>query len=115
MTLIYVVAILTTQTNIKESISMSKPQAISVLDKLFNILHLINNSDIKLSSYDVADITGYNQRTVLRYLSRLVQERLIDFGVRMETVTYDYNRKEDNQVFEAKRPSSTYEYYKLGR
>jgi len=51
---------------------------------------------------------------VLRYLSRLVQEGLIDFGVRMETVTYDYNRKEDNQVFEAKRPSSTYEYYKLG-
>lgn len=92
----------------------SKPQTISVLDKLFNILHLINNSEIKLSSYDVADITGYNQRTVLRYLSRLVQERLIDFGVRMETVTYDYNRKEDNQVFEATRATQSYEYYKLG-
>ena len=93
---------------------MSKPKVVSVLDKLFNILSLINTSEIALSSYDVAEITGYNQRTVLRYLSRLVQEGLIDFGVRMETVTYDYNRKEDNQVFEVKRPSSTYEYYKLG-
>lgn len=92
----------------------SKPKVVSVLDKLFNILNLINTSEIALSSYDVAEITGYNQRTVLRYLSRLVQEGLIDFGVRMETVTYDYNRKEDNQVFEVKRPSSTYEYYKLG-
>mgnify|MGYP003599530446 CR=1 FL=1 len=89
------------------------PKVVSVLDKLFNILNLINTSEIALSSYDVAEITGYNQRTVLRYLSRLVQEGLIDFGVRMETVTYDYNRKEDNQVFEVKRPSSTYEYYKL--
>ena len=85
-----------------------------MLDKLFNILSLINTSEIALSSYDVAEITGYNQRTVLRYLSRLVQEGLIDFGVRMETVTYDYNRKEDNQVFEVERPSSTYEYFKLG-
>lgn len=92
---------------------MSKPQTISVLDKLFNILDLINHSDIKLSSYDVAEITGYNQRTVLRYLSRLIQEGLIDFGVRMETVTYDYNRKEDNQVFEVQRPSKQYEYFKL--
>ena len=92
----------------------SKPKVVSVLDKLFNILNLINTSEIALSSYDVAEITGYNQRTVLRYLSRLVQENLISFGVRMETVTYDYNRKEDNQVFEAQRPSSTYEYYKLG-
>ena len=92
----------------------SKPKVVSVLDKLFNILNLINTSEIALSSYDVAEITGYNQRTVLRYLSRLVQEDLIDFGVRMETVSYDYNRKEDNQVFEAQRPSSTYEYYKLG-
>ena len=93
---------------------ISKPKVVSVLDKLFNILNLINTSEIALSSYDVAEITGYNQRTVLRYLSRLVQEGLIDFGVRMETITYDYNRKEDNQVFEAKRQSSTYEYYKLG-
>ena len=93
--------------------STNKPKVVSVLDKLFNILNLINTSEIALSSYDVAEITGYNQRTVLRYLSRLVQEGLIDFGVRMETVTYDYNRKEDNQVFEVKRPSSTYEYYKL--
>ena len=92
---------------------VSKPQSVSVLDKLFNILNLINNSDIKLSSYDVADITGYNQRTVLRYLSRLVQEGFIDFGVRMETVLYDYNRKEDNQVFEAERPCGIYEYFKL--
>lgn len=92
--------------------STSTPKVVSVLDKLFNILSLINTSEIALSSYDVAEITGYNQRTVLRYLSRLVQEGLIDFGVRMQTVTYDYNRKEDNQVFEAKRPSSTYEYYK---
>ena len=94
--------------------STSAPKVVSVLDKLFNILSLINTSDIALSSYDVAEITGYNQRTVLRYLSRLVQEGFIDFGVRMETETYTYNRKEDNQVFEAKRPSSTYEYYKLG-
>ena len=91
-----------------------KPKVVSVLDKLFNILNLINTSEIALSSYDVSEITGYNQRTVLRYLSRLVQEGLIDFGVRMETVTYDYNRKEDNQVFEVKRPSSTYEYYRIG-
>lgn len=92
----------------------SKPKVVSVLDKLFNILNLINTSEIALSSYDVAEITGYNQRTVLRYLSRLVQEGLIDFGVRMETITYDYNRKEDNQIFEAQRASSTYEYYRLG-
>lgn len=95
-------------------LARNKPESISVLDKLFNILDLINTSEVKLSSYDVADITGYNQRTVLRYLSRLVQERLIDFGVRMATVTYDYNRKEDNQVFQAVRPSNTYEYFKLG-
>ena len=93
------------------TINTSTPKAVSVLDKLFNILNLINTSEIALSSYDVADITGYNQRTVMRYLSRLVQEGLIDFGVRMKTITY---RKEDNQVFEAKRPSSTYEYYRLG-
>ena len=93
--------------NTKSASGASAPKVVSVLDKFFNILKLINTSEIALSSYDVAEITGYNQRTVLRYLSRLVQEGLIDFGVRMETVTYDYNRKEDNQVFEVKRPSST--------
>ena len=105
-----------TNTNISGEImnNANKPKVVSVLDKLFNILNLINTSEIALSSYDVAEITGYNQRTVLRYLSRLVQEGLIDFGVRMETVTYDYNRKEDNQVFEANRPSRQYEYYRLG-
>lgn len=92
----------------------SEPKVVSMLDKLFNILNLINTSEIALSSYDVSEITGYNQRTVLRYLSRLVQEGLIDFGVRMQTVCYDYNRTENNQVFEAKRPSRTYEYYRLG-
>ena len=48
--------------------SASKPKVVSVLDKLFNILNLISTSEIALSSYDVAEITGYNQRTVLRYL-----------------------------------------------
>lgn len=94
--------------------SKTKKEVIPVLDKLFNILRLINSSEIPLSSYDVSEITGYNQRTVLRYLSRLVEERLITFKVRMETITYDYNRKEDNQTFEAKRPTRTYEYYRLG-
>ena len=105
-----------TNTNMSGEImnNANKPKVVSVLDKLFNILNLINTSEIALSSYDVAEITGYNQRTVLRYLSRLVQEGLIDFGVKMQTVTYDYNRKEDNQVFEVKRPSSIYEYYRLG-
>lgn len=91
-----------------------KKEVVPVLDKLFNILRLINGSEIPLSSYDVADITGYNQRTVLRYLSRLVEERLIAFKVRTQTVIYDYKRVEDNQVFEAKRPTRTYEYYRLG-
>ena len=95
-------------------LTSNKPESISVLDKLFNILDLINNSEVKLSSYDVADITGYNQRTVLRYLSRLVHERLIDFGVRMATVTYDYNRKDSNKVFESTRATQSYEYFKLG-
>lgn len=91
-----------------------KKEVVPVLDKLFNILRLINGSEIPLSSYDVADITGYNQRTVLRYLSRLVEERLIAFKVRTQTVIYDYKRVEDNQVFEAERPTRIYEYYRLG-
>lgn len=91
-----------------------KKEVVPVLDKLFNILRLINGSEIPLSSYDVSDITGYNQRTVLRYLSRLVEERLIAFKVRTQTVIYDYKRKEDNQVFEAERPTRIYEYYRLG-
>lgn len=95
---------------------MDKPkkEVVPVLDKLFNILRLVNDSEIPLSSYDVSEITGYNQRTVLRYLSRLVQERLIDFKVRTETVKYDYKRLEDNEVFEAERPTRIYEYYRLG-
>ena len=88
--------------------------SVSTLDKLFNILNLINESEVALSSYDVAEITGYNQRTVLRYLTRLTKERLIGFKVRMEFITYDYNRKEDNKVFTASRPTRTFEYYKLG-
>ena len=94
--------------------SKTKKEVVPVLDKLFNILRLINESDIPLSSYDVADITGYNQRTVLRYLSRLVEERFIGFQVRMQETTYDYNRKEDNKTFQATRPTRTYEYYRLG-
>ena len=39
----------------------SKPKVVSVLDKLFNILNLINTSEIALSSYDVSEITGSNQ------------------------------------------------------
>lgn len=92
----------------------TKKKAVPVLDKLFNILRLINDSEIPLSSHDVADITGYNQRTVLRYLSRLVEERLIGFQVRMQEVIYDYNRKDDNKTFQATRPTRTYEYYRLG-
>ena len=88
--------------------------SVSTLDKLFNILNLINDSEVALSSYDVADITGYNQRTALRYLTRLTKERLIGFKVKMEEVTYDYNRKEDNKVFTAVRPTRTFEYYRLG-
>ena len=88
--------------------------SVSTLDKLFNILNLINGSEVALSSYDVADITGYNQRTVLRYLTRLTKERLVGFKVKVEEVTYDYNRKEDNKVFTASRPTRTFEYYRLG-
>ena len=98
----------------KSTSGVSTPKVVSVLDKFFNILKLINTSEIALSSYDVAEITGYNQRTVLRYLTRLVQEGFIDFGVRIETITYDYNSKDGSQVIEAKRPSSTYEYYRIG-
>ena len=98
----------------KSTSGASTPKVVSVLDKFFNILKLINTSEIALSSYDVAEITGYNQRTVLRYLTRLVQEGFIDFGVRIETITYNCNSKDGSQVFEAKRPSSTYEYYRIG-
>lgn len=93
---------------------MSKSEVVPVLDKLFNILHLINDSEIPLTAQDVSDITGYNKRTALRYLSRLAQERFIGFRVQNYKKKYGYKYKEDGSIIDIHRNSCGYEYYRLG-